>query len=99
MLKYTPYSITILLLLAVLFQTGCGGPTRSDVKSDFQKENPTYTILSALVGEGDSDTVYYHIKYKKPGNDLAYEVVWQYMNKGGKKWELTHKGEEKQTSP
>jgi hypothetical protein len=99
MLKNRPSSIAIPLLFAVLLQIGCGGPTRSEVKADFQKENPTYTILSAIPGEGDSDTVYYHIRYKKPGSELEYEVVLQYMNKGGKKWELTYKGEEKQASP
>ncbi len=69
----------------------CGKLKDEQVRSDFLREHPAYEIVSSGVGEGDASAVYYHIKYKKPGDGRTYEDVWQYIKIGDSGWALTHK--------
>lgn len=88
-----------LVALGLLTVAGCGVPGEGEVRSDFRKEHPSYEVVSAGPGEGDGGAVYYVIKYRKPGDDSVYEVEWQYMDRGGERWELTNRGREKKLGP
>lgn len=61
------------------------------VRADFLREHPTFTIENVDTGEGDGGAVYFHIRYRKPGDDGVHEDVWQYLNTGEKAWKLNHK--------
>jgi hypothetical protein len=90
---------SIVLVSLILLASACSGPSDDRVKGDFLKEHPTYTILSVHVGEGDGAAAYFHIKYKKHGEELVCEDVWQYMDVGAQEWKLTHKETIKERSP
>ena len=90
---------SIVLVSLILLATACSGPSADRVKGDFLKEHPTYIVLSVHVGEGDGAAAYFHIKYKKPGEELVCEDVWQYMDVGEQEWKLTHKETIKERSP
>jgi len=62
-------------------------PSDEMVSAAFSAEHPTYTVLSVGVGEGDSSAAYFHIRYRKPGDQAVHEDVWQYLAE----WKLTHK--------
>jgi hypothetical protein len=61
------------------------------VRSDFLREHPTFIVESVGVGEGDGSAAYFHIRYRKPGNDRLHEDVWQHLDTGEKPWKLNHK--------
>lgn len=72
--------------------TSCSlGPSDSMVRADFLREHPTFIIEYVGTGEGDGGAVYFHIRYRKPGDDRVHEDVWQYLNTGEKTWKLNHK--------
>ena len=66
--------------IALALLTACGMPSNEDVGSEFKNANPSYTVISVDTGEGDSDNVYFHIKYKKPNDVNKYEEVWLYQD-------------------
>lgn len=76
-------ALTVAMLLG-----GCGVPSRSSVKADFTKANPSWEVVSVGVGEGDGGAAYFHIKYRKPNDTVVYEDVWQYLDRGGSRWQL-----------
>lgn len=81
-----------LVLVWILFLTACStGPGRNQVKKDFQAMHPDYTVVEIYTGEGDGAAVYYHIKYKKPGEDRIHEDEWQYVNTVENMWALRHR--------
>jgi hypothetical protein len=61
------------------------------VKSAFESEYPGAQVFSAVVGEGDADSAYYHIKYKLPGEAQSREDVWLYLRQGDGKWAVARK--------
>lgn len=80
------------LLMLLLAISSCGSPTIVDVRKDFIKQYPNAEIISISPGEGDGSAVYMHIKYKQTTKStVILEDVWQYLDKGGTQWELTHK--------
>jgi hypothetical protein len=79
----------ILLALAV---TSCSrAPSDAAVRADFLREHPDVSVESVGVGESDGSAAYFHIRYKRPGDDTVYEDVWQYLDAGEKQWRLNHK--------
>ena len=89
-------SLSIFLIVVfALVLLGCGSPDAERVKNDFRAENPSFTPISAGVGEGHSDAAYFHIRYLKPGDDQVYEQVWLYLREADEKFKLTDKGAEK----
>ena len=66
-------------------------PSDNEVRAEFLREHPTYTVEFVGVGEGDGSAAYFHIRYKKPSDDRVYEEVWQHLNTGDKLWKLNHK--------
>ena len=64
------------------------------MKDEFKSANPTYQPVSAVVGEGDGGQAYYHIRYKKPGDDQTYEQIWLYLHDKDNKIKLYSKGPE-----
>lgn len=82
-----------LLGFCVLGLLGCipsDFPDHEMVSAAFSAEHPTYTVLSVGLGEGDFSSAYFHIRYRKPGDQAVHEDVWQYLE-AGEEWRLTHK--------
>jgi hypothetical protein len=74
--------ISTILLLCLVCLAGCD-TCEKRAGSDFQNENPGYTILD-VQGDGNDTTVMtYVIKYKKPGDDREYVAGWAYETKNG----------------
>ena len=90
-LLQTPMRIRLLvpLLLVPLFAAGCFGPREKDVRADFLRANPGALIEMATPGEGDGAAVYYHIRYRVPGDTILREVEWQYMKNTDGEWHNT----------
>ncbi len=78
--------LTITILFSIL---SCSAPSENEIKIDFLREFPKAQVLSMNAGEGDSDNVYMHIKYKLPESDKIEEDVWLYQDTGNNKWENT----------
>ena len=81
----------MLITLCLVATVACGVPSDSEVEEAFKMEHPTYTIVFVGVGEGDGSAAYFHIKYKRPGDDRLREDIWQYLDTGGESWVLNHK--------
>lgn len=79
------------LLGVLLLLAGCGGPTDQRVKAAFEQGNPGAEVVFVGPGEGDGSSVYYHIKYRRPGDDQVHEDVWQYVKQRDGSWAVTHK--------
>ena len=78
--------------LAAFACTSCSrAPSDGFVRTEFLREHPSFRVESVGVGEGDSSAAYFHIRYRKPREDILYEDVWQYLDTGGKQWRLNHK--------
>jgi len=60
-------------IVITLFFMGCSKPEKDMIKKDFMKIYPTAVMLSYVATEGDSDNVYYEIKYKS-GNKILKEI-------------------------
>jgi hypothetical protein len=89
-----PRFLRLTMVTVVLLATagGCGSPNTKHVTEVFLKENPTYTVISVSPGEGDSDHVYIHIRYRRSDTPAECEVVWAYRS-AQPEWELFAKGE------
>jgi hypothetical protein len=73
-----------LIAIASVLVSGCGGPAESDVRLEFLLSNPDAQIVSLDVGEGDSEAVYYHIRYRTSGDTATREEEWQYLRRDGR---------------
>ena len=78
------------LVVAMAF-AGCGGPTEEMVREGFERENPAFTVVSAQVGEGDSQHAYMHIRYRRRGSETYCNAVWGYRREDSH-WVVFHKG-------
>jgi hypothetical protein len=56
--------ITMRWLPLVVLVLACGGPKEDTVRADFTREHPAAEVISAQPGEGDSEQVYYHIRFR-----------------------------------
>lgn len=64
-------------------------PTGADVQAQFLADNPEVQIESALPREGDSDNVYFHIRYRPHGATELHEVTWVYQRGSSGRWQRT----------
>jgi hypothetical protein len=80
------------IVLALVPTVACDVPHDRDVAQAFRKSHPTYTVTAMYSGEGDSDTVYKHIRYRQPDKAVECEVVWGYQ-KDESAWRVFYKGE------
>ena len=95
-----------ILLAAFLSVTlcGCGDSSKvvTQAKLDFAERNPFAQIITAYVGEGDSDHAYVHVKYRfdSPsavgGNSSTRDVVMGYRLEN-KAWTLFHESSDTET--
>ena len=85
----------LLICILTFFCFACNFPSEEQVKNDFRSANPTYVPISAIVGEGDGDAVYYHIRYTKPNDNQTYEEIWLYLRQNDGKFKIMSKGTEK----
>jgi hypothetical protein len=74
-----------LTLLCALALSACG-PSDREVVVAFEREHPGARVVSAAAGEGDSDSVYYHIKYRLAGDANPREGVWLYSKQPDGTW-------------
>jgi hypothetical protein len=77
--------------LATGLLVGCGGPTDDRVRAAFLRENPDAVITMVAPGEGDSSTVYMHIRHRRAGQAAECEVVWGYQQ-ADREWRLFSRG-------
>lgn len=77
----------LIVLFGLFVFLGCSKPDKTQVKDDFYANYENTTILSLLMGEGDSDNVYYHIKYKDNKSEKIKEVEFLYQ-KVNDEWKL-----------
>ena len=64
------------------------------VRNDFLREHPNYTIVSIGDEDGNDTTVVtFFIRYKKPNDSREYWADWAYDTKDGK-YVLVSKGRE-----
>lgn len=72
-------SLGIMALGVGILLTGCGRPSEKTVAADFLRDHPKATVLSAKPGEGDSDNVYFHIRYRLPDSAADRSEAWLYQ--------------------
>ena len=69
----------ILLSSFILLAISCGMPSENNVKTSFLQVHPNYNVLDIHTDEGDFDSVYFHIVYRKPGEEKVYGDMWLYL--------------------
>jgi hypothetical protein len=79
------------LLMMALFLAACGEPTEEAVRANFLQEYPRAVIASAVPGEGDSDHVYYHVRFRQPPDTTLREVVRGYQRTSARQWRVFHR--------
>jgi hypothetical protein len=77
----------VLLLCAV----ACSEPRAADVRAEYLRAHPGSQIVSAEPGEGDFSAVYYHVRYRAPGDSAVREEIWQYIKQSDGTWRNTHR--------
>ena len=80
-----------LLIVVAAILVGCGVPSTNDVRRDFLAVYPNARVVDLGPGEGDSDDVYYHIRYRLPPDSTVLEQVWLYQRGAGDRWTVTHR--------
>jgi hypothetical protein len=75
-----------ILLFALLLPAGCSGPDESSVRREFERTRPNAEVVSLGPGEGDSDHVYYHIRYRLPSDSAVQEEEWGYRKARDGRW-------------
>ena len=88
-----------LLAGTVSVVAGCGGPTETQVRTAFQRENPGCTVADVYVSEGDASAVYFTIKYRDDASQTNRRACWQYLNQGQDGWRLSHKHSVSEPAP
>ena len=97
-LLYGASGVGLLLLLSAILRSISRVPGEGYVRAAFLGEHPGYTVISVAEGEGDSDSVYFHIRYRMPGEGQILEQEVLYQRLGGNNWTLTWKGEGRQST-
>jgi hypothetical protein len=82
------------LFLIVLLVGGCDGPTEGRVRADFLAQHPGAEVVSATPGEGDSDHVHYHVRFRRLPATTVQEVEWGYQQTSDGRWHVFHRGAE-----
>ena len=72
----------IFLLILLLIIVACG-PSNQQLQNDFSKLHPGAKVISADPGEGDSDNVYIHFRYKENEGAEEKEEIWLYQRLNG----------------
>ena len=86
-----PRVLGVCAVMVAMALVGCRGPTEEMVREGFERENPSFTVVSAQVGEGDSEHAYMHITYRRRGSETYCNVEWTYRREGSN-WVVFHKG-------
>jgi hypothetical protein len=73
----------------VLILLGCGIPREEDVRAEFLADNHGAAVESTGPGEGDASNVYFHIRYRLPGDSTLWEQVWLYQKDADGLWHVT----------
>jgi hypothetical protein len=81
----------LIVLLGALLLQGYEAPGASDVTAACKREYPGARVFSAVVGEGDADSAYYHIQYKLPADAQSREDVWLYLKQANGTWAVARK--------
>lgn len=86
-----PAAVRRLTAALALVAGACGFPGDAEVRARFEREHPTYEVVGVGPGEGDGSAVYYHIRYRRPGDSRVHEDVWLYLDRGDGRKVLTHR--------
>jgi hypothetical protein len=79
--------------VAAILVAGAIQLSEKRIIKDFQQKHPTYSVLDAKTGEGDSDSAYWYVRYRKPDSDGVFLAVWLYQRENGGKWKVTMQAE------
>jgi hypothetical protein len=79
------------LALVILAVGGCSEPSGDAVRADFIREHPRAAVISAKPGEGDSEHVYYHIRFREPPDTTTRVMIWAYRQAADGKWRVFHR--------
>ncbi len=80
--------------LVLLFSSCVDTSEQRQVRGDFLKDHPDYTVVSVGDADGnDSTVVTFFIRYKRPNDEREYWADWAYDTKDGK-FALVRKGSE-----
>ena len=96
----TKRQIFVCLLLmfgigALIFWEIWSVPSKEQVKAEFLHEYPSYQVQEVYIGEGDGDSAYFHVKYKKPQDAQVYEAAWLYLETEPGQWTRQWRSERK----
>ena len=79
------------MLFFIFIILNCNNLSKEKVRNDFLMENPNSEIINIGPGEGDFDSVYYHIEYKRSKNSKIENVIWLYQKDNKGLWRLKNK--------
>ena len=82
----------IILIITICFLS-CNRPDEKSVSVDYNEAYPERNVISATPGEGDSDNIYFQIKYTTKGTENIYTDIWLYQKDlKTKEWILNKNG-------
>lgn len=87
--------VSKLILIFVLFTCSCDSAEERQVKKDFYKVHPNYTVTRMSPDGNATSILTYVIRYKKPSDSKEYWTEWAYETKDGRFY-LVGKGNEKE---
>lgn len=59
--------------------------------TQFHQQYTNSTIVSAVVGEGDGSTVYFHFEFRLPNDTSLHKEVWTFQKSDSGTWQVIHK--------
>ena len=77
--------------ITFLFLISCNTPNIEHIRKEILKENPSIQIIDIFAGEGDSDSVYIHIKYIFNSQKEVKEEIWLFSRNADSKWQFSYK--------
>ncbi len=70
------FVLIVLGFVSLLYLLHLAGPDSERIKEEFAEQNPGTEVVFATVGEGDFDNAWYHIGYRKNGeNEVRVRVI------------------------
>ena len=85
----------VILIVGSLLVGSCSMVTRESANEIFLKENPTFQIVDSGPGEGWSDVVYWHFRYKTADDPTVREMVYCFEYRKDQ-WIITQRYEPKE---
>jgi hypothetical protein len=85
------FILTALITFALIGCKHSSHTSESDIITEFKKDNPTATVLNAVIGEGDFEHAYWYISFTNSGSSKVQTVEWGARSVDGNSWEIFQK--------